>query len=119
LWAVGTAALVALPGMLAGADIGAWALAIGVARAELRAALGRAGLAPRPSDANYVLVDGAAGVRDRLARQGVVVRDCASFGLPDCVRIAVPDAAGLARLVAALECAADGNRRGPMKGAGR
>jgi histidinol-phosphate/aromatic aminotransferase/cobyric acid decarboxylase-like protein len=33
----------------------------------------------------------------------VVVRDCASFGLPDHVRIAVPDADGIDRLRAALE----------------
>jgi histidinol-phosphate/aromatic aminotransferase/cobyric acid decarboxylase-like protein len=111
LWSVGTAALVALPGMLAGADIGGWAAAIGAAREEMCTVLRRAGLSPRPSDANFVLVDGAAGLRDRLARQGVVVRDCASFGLPGCVRIAVPDAAGLARLAAALERATDGTAR--------
>ena len=34
-------------------------------------------------------------------RHAIVVRDCASFGLPDTVRIAVPDDAGLARLEAA------------------
>jgi histidinol-phosphate/aromatic aminotransferase/cobyric acid decarboxylase-like protein len=32
----------------------------------------------------------------------VLVRDCASFGLRDHVRIAVPDEAGLARLATAL-----------------
>jgi histidinol-phosphate/aromatic aminotransferase/cobyric acid decarboxylase-like protein len=37
-----------------------------------------------------------------LARHRVVVRDCRSFGLPDHVRIAVPDASGLERLDAAL-----------------
>jgi histidinol-phosphate/aromatic aminotransferase/cobyric acid decarboxylase-like protein len=54
------------------------------------------------SDANYVLCQRAAGLRDRLARQGVLVRDCASFGLPGTVRVAVPDEAGLARLEEAL-----------------
>jgi histidinol-phosphate/aromatic aminotransferase/cobyric acid decarboxylase-like protein len=39
---------------------------------------------------------------ERLARRGVVVRDCASFGLDGHVRIAVPDGAGLARLDRAL-----------------
>ena len=33
---------------------------------------------------------------------GIVVRDCASFGLDGVVRIAVPDADGLARLEHAL-----------------
>jgi histidinol-phosphate/aromatic aminotransferase/cobyric acid decarboxylase-like protein len=32
----------------------------------------------------------------------VLVRDCASFGLPGLARIAVPDADGLTRLDAAL-----------------
>jgi histidinol-phosphate/aromatic aminotransferase/cobyric acid decarboxylase-like protein len=56
-----------------------------------------------PSDANYVLVPRAGGLRDRLARDGVLVRDCATFGLAEHVRIAVPDDAGLSRLAAALE----------------
>ena len=42
-----------------------------------------------PTDANFVLarVGDAADLRDRLARRGLFVRDCASFGLPDCIRI--------------------------------
>ncbi len=73
-------------------------------RAQLVGVLRAAGLAPEPSDANFVLVR-APGLRDRLAPQGVLVRDCATFGLPDHVRIAVPDERGLARLEEAL-CAA-------------
>ena len=61
------------------------------------------GLRPRPSAANFILVDRASGLRDRLATRGVLVRDCTSFGLPDAVRIAVPSPAGLRRLSIALE----------------
>ena len=57
-------------------------------------------------EAPFVLVDGAHGLRGRLAPLGIVVRDCTSFGLPDCVRVAVPDAAGLERLDAALRAVA-------------
>ncbi len=41
------------------------------------------------SGGNFVLaeVGDAAGVADRAQRAGVIVRDCSSFGLPDCVRI--------------------------------
>jgi histidinol-phosphate/aromatic aminotransferase/cobyric acid decarboxylase-like protein len=47
--------------------------------------------------------DGAGAARARLARRGVLVRDCTSFGLPGHVRVAVPDEAGLDRLVEAWE----------------
>jgi histidinol-phosphate/aromatic aminotransferase/cobyric acid decarboxylase-like protein len=102
-WSVGTPALGALPTLLAMTDLPAWASAIRTARAELCTALCEAGLAPLPSEANFVLVEGGTGLRDRLAREGVIVRECSSFGLEDRVRIAVPDEQGLARLVAALE----------------
>ena len=60
-----------------------------------------------PTAANFVLanVGDAAALRDRLARQGLFVRDCASFGLPDCIRIGlrpVPDCARLADAIAEL-----------------
>jgi histidinol-phosphate/aromatic aminotransferase/cobyric acid decarboxylase-like protein len=102
-WSVNGLAAEALPALLAPVDLPAWASSIAELRCRLVAALERHGLRPEPSAANYVLVGGTAGLRDRLARQGVVVRDCTSFGLPDHVRIAVPDADGIDRLRTALE----------------
>ena len=84
------------------ADPTGWTAALAGARADLVAVLRSHGLAPRPSDAPWVLVPGAAGLRDRLARRGVVVRDCASFGLLDHVRVAVPGPGDLERLDRAL-----------------
>jgi histidinol-phosphate aminotransferase len=52
--------------------------------------LERLGFCPVPSEVHYFLVrvhDGAAFRRDLLPR-GILVRDCASFGLPEYVRIA-------------------------------
>jgi histidinol-phosphate/aromatic aminotransferase/cobyric acid decarboxylase-like protein len=52
--------------------------------------LGRLGLECLPTRTNYWLVrvgDGA-GLRRELLRRGLLVRDCASFGLPEYVRIA-------------------------------
>jgi histidinol-phosphate/aromatic aminotransferase/cobyric acid decarboxylase-like protein len=106
-WSVSTLALVSLPDLLATVDLPAWSAAVAAARTELVGVLVGHDLSPRPSAANFVLVDGAPGLRAALAPHGVVVRDCSSFGLPESVRIAVPDADGLARLDAALRTVRD------------
>jgi len=101
-WALNALAAALVPELLARADLPAWCRAT----AERRAALIRALPGAGPSDANYVLVevaDGAPTVRARLARQGVLVRDCTSFGRPGHIRVAVPDEAGLRRLLTAWE----------------
>ena len=103
-WSVNGLAAAALPDLLAAVDLARWSQAVAELRGRLVAVLRSAGLAPEPSDANFVLVR-APGLRARLAPFGVLVRDCASFGLPDHARVAVPDEAGLARLEEAL-CAA-------------
>ena len=96
-WSVNGLACAALPDMLETVDLPAWAAGVAGLRQRLVDVLFRAGLEPEPSDASFVLVR-APGLRDRLAPHGILVRGCASFGLPDHVRIAVPDDAGLARL---------------------
>ena len=62
------------------------------------------GITVSPARANFVLAQtgDARAMRDALLRRGIEVRDCASFGLPDWVRIATPPAAELPRLLAAL-----------------
>lgn len=110
-WAVNGLALALLPELVAMADLEGWRAAVAAARAELSRVLSAHGLHVRPSDANFVLVDDAPVLRDQLALSGVVVRDCASFGLPGSVRVAVPDAPGLERLDGALRAAA---RRTPV-----
>src|SRR5256714_1006349 len=80
-----------------------------MARAYLADALRHLGLRVYPPAANFLLVDvGGTPVGDgqafrgALLRQGICVRDCASFGLPSCVRIGVRAQAACARLVAAV-----------------
>jgi histidinol-phosphate/aromatic aminotransferase/cobyric acid decarboxylase-like protein len=104
-WSVNGLAAAALPDLLATVDLPGWAAAVAALRTRLADILRAAGLGPEPSDANFVLVH-APRLRVRLAPHGILVRDCATFGLPDHVRIAVPDDAGLARLEEAL-CAVD------------
>lgn len=100
-WSVNGPAVAAMADLLAPVDLPKWAAAVAELRGDLIDLLGRAGYRPRPSDANWVLVDDPQ-LRERLARAAICVRDCSSFGLPGTVRIAVPDAAGLERLEAAL-----------------
>lgn len=107
-WSVNGLAAAALPDLLEQVDLPRWAAAVARLRSELVDLLDHHGLAPRPSDANFVLVDQAAGLRERLTPHGVVVRDCTSFGLPGAVRVAVPDGDGLAHLARALEAGGSG-----------
>jgi len=101
-WSLNGLAGAVIPDLLARADLAAWAAAIACAREELVRTLLTHDLAPDPSDANFLLVRDAPGLRAHLARSAVLVRDTANFGLPDGVRIAVPDAEGLERLARAL-----------------
>jgi len=101
-WSVNGLAAAALPALLEPVDLPRWRALVDGLRHDLVAVLRRHGLDPAPSEANWVLV-AAPGLRHDLARRGVVVRDCASFGLPGTVRIAVPSASGLEQLDRALE----------------
>jgi histidinol-phosphate/aromatic aminotransferase/cobyric acid decarboxylase-like protein len=105
-WSVNGLAAAVLPELLQGLDLPAWAHAVAERRVGLTTLLAAHRLDPAPSDANYVLCRRAAGLRERLARFGVVVRDCASFGLRGQARVAVPDWDGIERLAGALEASA-------------
>jgi len=100
-WAVNGLVASALPELLASVDLRAWSVGIRTLRDRLVAVLHDHGLDARSSDANWVLVE-APGLRARLARLGIVVRDCTSFGMVGLARIAVPTPRGLERLDEAL-----------------
>ena len=74
------------------------------AKSILVAELSALGLAPLPSATHYFLIgvgDGAA-FRRALMSQHILVRDCASFGLPEYVRIATRTPQDNARLLEAI-----------------
>lgn len=73
-------------------------------REAIAAGLQALGLRPIPSVAPYLVFPAgdAAALRRRLLARGVLVRDCASFGLPAFVRVAARPAADRARLLNAL-----------------
>jgi histidinol-phosphate/aromatic aminotransferase/cobyric acid decarboxylase-like protein len=100
-WSVSGLVSEALPDLLACVNLAATARAVRELRAQLTGVLAGYGLRAHESEANWVLVE-RPGLREALAPHGVLVRDCASFGLPGLARIAVPDADGLTRLDAAL-----------------
>ena len=101
-WSVNSLAVAALPDLLATVDLPRWCMEIAARRADLESTLADHGYRTLPSDAPWVLVPDSPGLRERLARRHVLVRDCASFGLPDHHRLSVPDLAGLDRLRHAL-----------------
>ena len=101
-WSVSTLAAACVPDLLERADLPGWLRRIRDARALLVDVLEERGLTVHAADAPWVLVE-ARGLRERLAPRGVLVRDCASFGLAGTVRIAVPDESGLVRLDRALD----------------
>ncbi len=110
-WAVNGLVCAALPALLELAEPDRWRDGIAALRADLVDLLGDHGLVPEPSDANYVWVPRARGLREALARDGVLVRDGASFGHPDAVRIAVPGPEGLDRLAGVLPGSSEGGPR--------
>ena len=100
-WAVNGLALAVLPRLLDMTDLATWQGMIAAARHQLIAALRPLGFALTDTCANWVLVD-RPGLRSDLARHGIVVRDCASFGLAGIHRVAIPAPAELDRVVAAF-----------------
>ncbi len=69
--------------------------------------LSKLGLEVLPSDAHYFLVKvgNAAGFRRSLLKEGILVRDCTSFGLPEYVRISprtLPECEKLVAVVRSL-----------------
>jgi len=77
---------------------------LAAAKIELMVALRELGMQVLPSAAPFFLVrvDNGAAVRRALLHKGILVRDCASFGLPHYVRICTRRPEENARLVAAL-----------------
>ena len=106
-WAVGSLGLAVVAELLERADLEGWSQAIAASRVELSDMFRRGGWQVAAADAPWVLVQ-APGLRERLAREGVLVRDCGSFGIPDHVRVAVPDSAGMDRLEQALSRSRNG-----------
>jgi len=77
---------------------------------ELAAGLRALGLQPLPSSVHYFLINvgNGADFRSRLLRRRIMVRDCASFGLPQYVRIATRTPGENAQLIEAVRLIVEG-----------
>ena len=103
MWSVSAIALAVLPVLLEQTALARWSTELAALRKALTDVLEARGFSVAGSDAPWVLVREAAWLRAALAHQGVLVRDCGSFGLDGTIRVAVPSEAGLARLTSALD----------------
>ena len=104
-WSVNNLAQVG--GLVALADAGylpAARQAVNDSKDFLAASFQQMGFRPLPSTANYLLVEVGNGSewREKLMRRGIFVRDCASFGLPDCIRVGIRAISDCRRLVEAM-----------------
>lgn len=88
-WSVNGIAAAIVEPMLARTDLAVWQRRIAASRRGFVAALADLGFDVATTDANWVLVR-RPGLRDELIAERVVVRDCASFGLPGLHRVALP-----------------------------
>jgi histidinol-phosphate/aromatic aminotransferase/cobyric acid decarboxylase-like protein len=102
-WAVNGLAAATVPHLLERSDLPRWAAEIAALRVATAAMWRARAFDVVESAANWVLVHDAAWLREPLARELVLVRDCASFGLPGTIRVAVPGERDAARLAAALD----------------
>jgi histidinol-phosphate/aromatic aminotransferase/cobyric acid decarboxylase-like protein len=71
----------------------------------MQAALQQLGLAPLPTTTLYFLLPlpAAGGWRERLLKHRILVRDCASYGLPGYIRLCSRPQADVQRLISALK----------------
>lgn len=79
--------------------------AIATERERLASGIRDLGLTCNPSSVNYLLVDCGRDVTSlcaMLARKNILVRDCTSFGLPECIRVAVRTSDENSQLLEAL-----------------
>ncbi len=105
-WSVNGLALAVMAPLLKLTDLPTWSAEVAALRDRFLAALRDVGYAAADTDVNWVLIDDAPQLRSVLAPLGVLVRDCASFGLPDTVRVALPPPDQFGRVVAAFAQAA-------------
>jgi len=103
MWSVSSLALGVLPALIASSQLEDWASEISLLRSSLAEIFITRGFLVEVADAPWILVRDAAWLRDPLARQMILVRDCVSFGLEGTIRIAVPESKFFPRIATVLD----------------
>jgi histidinol-phosphate/aromatic aminotransferase/cobyric acid decarboxylase-like protein len=101
-WSVNGLAAEALCDLLRPVDLPVWSRETAALRGQLTDLLRQHGLSVGVGQAPWVLVSQSGALRSSLLAEGIVVRDCASFGLEDTVRVAIPRHDQFPRLERAL-----------------
>ncbi len=101
-WSVNSLALAVLPDLLESCDLPAWHAAIKERQAAMAQLFEYYGFVVTQADAPWILVQ-APGLRDQLAPYGVVIRDCASFGMEGTMRVGLTTEGGIEQVAAALD----------------
>jgi len=101
-WSVNGLAAEALPDLLRPLDLPTWSARTSALRDQLVDVLRSHRLAVRAGHGPWVLVDRSGPLRAKLLTEGIVVRDCTSFGLGGTIRVAVPRPDQFGRLERAL-----------------
>jgi histidinol-phosphate/aromatic aminotransferase/cobyric acid decarboxylase-like protein len=100
---VNALALALVEPLLARTDLPRWQAGIASLRDDLAHVFD--GFHVQPATANWILVHEVAGLWQALLEERVLVRDCASFGLPGTIRVAVPGSDDLDRVANAVAAA--------------
>lgn len=108
-WPVGGLVCAALPDLLDTVDLPAWTDGLRSLRDHTTERLRALGFEVTGSGPTWLLVAGS-DLRARLARHRIVVRDCASFGLPDTIRLGLPSPSSLPTVLEAFGAVADACR---------
>lgn len=104
-WTLNAIAAAVVPELLALARLEQWCRELAELRRELARVVAAHGLEVSSAQAPWILVSGRHDLRERLAQEGVLVRDCRSFGLDGVFRVALPRAADVERFENALAAA--------------
>lgn len=106
-WSVNGLALAAIPALLDATDLVEWSSSVRTLRLQFAAALRGLGFSVIDTDTNWVLVDDHPSLRGEMVSQGVLVRDCSSFGLAQVSRVALPRPYEIDHVVGAFSAVAD------------